>query len=66
MAKHASYEQKIGRQPASNLNFRVFSPGEAYREGSVKSAPHLRECRFLAAIFPPPIASVHRDVTNIT
>ena len=42
--------QKLAHNLQSNLPFRAFSPGEAYREGSVKSAPHLRESRFLAAI----------------
>ena len=42
--------QKLARSLQSNLTFRAFSPREAYREGSVKSAPHLRESRFLVAI----------------
>ena len=41
--------QKLARSPQSNLTFRTFSPREVYHEGSVKSAPHLRESRFLAA-----------------
>ena len=47
--------QKLARSLQSNLIFRAFSPREAYHEESVKSAPHLRESRFLAAIFPPSI-----------
>ena len=42
--------QKLACNLQSNLIFRAFSPGEAYHEGSVKSTPHLRESRFLAAI----------------
>ena len=42
--------QKLARNLQSNLAFRGFSHREAYREESVKSAPHLRESRFLAAI----------------
>ena len=42
--------QKLARSLQSNLTFRAFSPRKTYREGSVKSAPHLRESRFLAAI----------------
>ena len=42
--------QKLARSLQSNLTFRAFSPGEAYREESEKGAPHLRESRFLAAI----------------
>ena len=42
--------QKLARSLQSNLTFRAFSPREAYREGSVKTAPHLRESRFLVAI----------------
>ena len=41
--------QKLASSLQSNLIF-AFSPREAYCEGSVKSAPHLRESRFLAAI----------------
>ena len=33
--------QKLARSLQSNLTFHAFSPREAYREGSVKSAPHL-------------------------
>ena len=51
--------QKLARSLKSNLTFRAFSPCEAYREGSVKSAPHLRESQFLVAIFPPSIDSLH-------
>ena len=43
--------QKLFRSLQNNLTFRAFSPREAYPEGNVKSAPHLRESRFLAAIF---------------
>ena len=42
--------QKLACSLQSNLTFRAFSPREAYREGSVKSAPHLQERCFLAAI----------------
>ena len=42
--------QKLALSLQSNLTFRAFSPREAYYKGSVKSAPHLRERRFLAAI----------------
>ena len=42
--------QKLACSLQSNLTFRAFSPHEAYHEGSVKSAPHLRERRFLVAI----------------
>ena len=42
--------QKLACSLQSNLTFRAFSPREAYHEGSVKSAPHLRERQFLAAI----------------
>ena len=42
--------QKLARSLQSNLTFRTFSPREAYREGRVKSAPHLQESRFLVAI----------------
>ena len=42
--------QKLARSLKSNLTFLAFSPREADREGSVKSAPHLRESRVLAAI----------------
>ena len=62
--------QKLVLSQQNNLTFRAFSPREAYHEGSVKSVPHLRESRFLAAIFPPShllstLMSVHCDVTNI-
>ena len=42
--------QKLVRSLQSNLTFRAFSPREAYHEGSVKSAPHLQESCFFAAI----------------
>ena len=42
--------QKLACSLQSNLTFRAFSPREAYREGSVKSAPHLQESQFLAVI----------------
>ena len=42
--------QKLARSLQSNLTLRAFSHRETYHEGSVKSAPHLRESRFLAAI----------------
>ena len=51
--------QKLARSLQSNLTFCAFSPREAYHEGSVKSAPHLRESQVLAAIFPPSINSLH-------
>ena len=35
--------QKLAGNLRSNLTFRAFSPREAYREGSVKSASHLQE-----------------------
>ena len=42
--------QKLAHSLQSNLTFRAFSPREVYCEGSVKSAPHLRQSRFLVAI----------------
>ena len=45
--------QILARSMQSNLTFCVFSPREAYREESMKSAPHLRESRVLAAILTP-------------
>ena len=42
--------QKLARSLQNNLTFCAFSPREAYREGSVKNAPHLQESWFLAAI----------------
>ena len=35
--------QKFASSLQSNLTYRAFSPRETYHEGSIKSAPHLRE-----------------------
>ena len=58
--------QKLARNLQSNLTFRAFSLCEAYREESVKSAPHLRERRFLVAIFPPSIHSILTSVRRMS
>ena len=51
--------KKLAGNLQTNFTFRAFSPREAYHEGSVKSASHLRESLFFAAIFPPSIDSLH-------
>ena len=42
--------QKLAHSLQSNFTFRAFSSRQAYHEGSMKNAPHLRESRFLTAI----------------
>ena len=51
--------QKLACSLKSNLTFCTFSPREVYSQGSVKSAPHLRESCFFDGHFPPSIDSLH-------
>ena len=57
--------QKLVRSLQSNLTFFAFSPREAYREGSVKSAPHLRESQFLTILTADDVEDLSRSFNDV-